>query len=264
MKKGICLSCIPGEAPAEKMTNAAKLGFECVEFPTLRSAEDREMHASLAAENAITVRSIMNMDHWGKPLSDVDPDVRKQSVDGIAQSIDTAVAVGASTVLVVPAVVNDDVTYEQAWERSVESLKSILPYAEEKGVDIAIENVWNKFLLSPIEFVQYIDSFESKFLTAYFDVGNIVAYGVPQHWIRSLGSRLSKIHIKGFDYQTKAWVQLLEGSINWSEVMAALKDVGYDDVITAELSPAGDDKIAGLERISQDMDTIFASQHVGS
>jgi hexulose-6-phosphate isomerase len=125
-------------------------------------------------------------------------------------------------------------------------------------VAIAVENVWNKFLLSPIEFAQYVDSFDHDLLRAYFDVGNIVAYGFPQHWIRTLGKRIRKIHIKGFDAKTHAWVQLLEGSIDWQAVMDALTEIGYDDVITAELRGKGDDEKAGLKAISDDMDTIFA------
>jgi hexulose-6-phosphate isomerase len=259
MKKGICLGCTPGADVAEKYANAAKFGFQTVEPGCLGSEADRAMHAELAAANGIKASSIMNQAHWAKPLSDPDPDVRKQSVDGIVQSIDTAVALGTDTVLVVPAVVNDKVCYEDAWERSVDSIKSVLPYAREKGVVLAVENVWNKFLLSPIEFAAYVDAFDDEYLQAYFDVGNIVLYGIPQQWIRTLGKRLRKVHVKGFDAATKSFVQLREGSIDWTAVMCAFREIGYDDAITAELSPAGDDKMAGFQVISDDMDAILAS-----
>jgi L-ribulose-5-phosphate 3-epimerase len=259
MKKGICLGCVIGADVAEKYANAARFGFQTVEPGTLGNAADRAMHAELAEANGIKVSSVMNQAHWGKPLSDPDADVRKASVDGIVQSIDTAVVLGADTVLVVPAVVNDTVCYEDAWERSIESIKTVLPYAREQGVVLAVENVWNKFLLSPIEFAAYVDAFDDEYMKAYFDVGNIVLFGIPQQWIRTLGKRICKIHVKGFDAASKAFVQLRAGSIDWAAVMAALRDTGYDDSITAELNAAGDDKVAGFQVISDDMDAILAS-----
>ena len=258
MQKGVCLGLVPGASVAERYANAAALGFTCVEPGTLQSDEERHLHRECAQRSGVAVRSIMNMAHWQCPLSDPDPAVRRQSVEGIAASIETAVVLGADTVLVVPAVVNAEVTYEQAWDRSMTAIQEILPMAEDKGVTLAVENVWNKFLLSPVEFAAYVDSFASERLAAYFDVGNIVAYGIPQHWIRTLGERLVKVHIKGFDAGRHAWVQLLEGSIDWAAVMAALHDVGYTDVVTAELRGPGDDQMAGMRQISSDMDAIFA------
>ena len=259
MKKGICYGVLAGETAREKFALAAAAGFDCVEVNTLNTAEAREECKRAAAETGIEVPSVMNSSHWKFPLSDPDPVVREKAAQGIVESLDTAVALGADTVLVVPAVVTPEVTYEQAWERSVETLKTVLPVAEAKGVALAVENVWNKFLLSPIEFAAYVDSFEHELLKAYFDVGNIVAYGFPQHWIRTLGKRLRKIHIKGFHAKQHAFVQLLEGTIDWQAVMQAFVEVGYDDVITAELSPQGDDPAAGIKKIRQDMDTIFAT-----
>ncbi|MFQ6133650.1 MAG: sugar phosphate isomerase/epimerase family protein, partial [Armatimonadota bacterium] len=107
--------------------------------------------------------------------------------------------------------------------------------AQEAGVVLCLENVWNKFLLSPIEFRDYVDWFQSDFLQSYFDVGNIVLYGYPQHWIRSLGPTLRKVHVKGFDADKRQFCWLLEGTIDWAAVMAALREVGYDGYVTAEL-----------------------------
>lgn len=258
MKKGICLGLVPGAELEDKYANAARLGFDCVEVATLRTDEERATHKRHAELNGIEVSSVMNTDHWKLPLSDPDPDVRRQSIQGIIQSIETADALGADTVLIVPAVVTPDVTYEQAWERSVASIADALAPAADKGVTLAVENVWNKFLLSPVEFAQYIDSFGNPALAAYFDVGNIVAYGFPEHWIRTLGTRIRKVHIKGFHAGNHAWVQLLDGTIDWAAVMRALRDVGYDDAITAELRGEGDDPVAGVAKISRDMDQILA------
>merc|ERR1712098_375223 len=129
-----------------------------------------------------------------------------------------------------PAVVNDDTTYEDAYQRSQKEIKKLIPIAAEKGVRISIENVWNKFLLSPIEFVNYIDEFESDSIGAYFDVGNILLYGFPQHWIRSIGERMDKVHIKGFNTNGFRWTGLIDDcSIDWNAVMVALSDIEYDD-----------------------------------
>jgi len=257
MKKGICYGCLPDGEPAARFALAAELGFQCVEVPTLRTDEERATFLKASRASGVAVSSVMNMDHWGCPLSDPDPAVRAKSVAGVLQSIDTAAALGGDIVLVVPAVVTPEVSYEQAWDRSRDTLATVLPRAAQAKVALAVENVWNRFLLSPVEFAAYVDSFKSPYMAAYFDVGNIVAYGFPQHWIRTLGPRLRKVHIKGFDAPRHAWTQLLEGSIDWKAVMAALRAVGYNDAITAELQGPGPDPRAGVAAISADMDRIL-------
>lgn len=129
-----------------------------------------------------------------------------------------------------------------------------------KGICIGLfENVWNKFLLSPMEFSRYLDEFEDATVTAYFDVGNIVLYGYPQHWIRSLGSRISKVHIKGFNANESRFTYLIEDcTIDWNAVMSALEDIGYDDYMTAELPVDGDNPEGRVHSISDDMDRIIA------
>jgi len=258
-RKAICFGCLPGKLPEEKFNNAAKAGFSGVECGPLASKAERQAYLDLAGAYGIKIHSVMNELHWTYPLSDPDPAVRKKSLAGIIASIDTAKFVGADTVLVVPAVVRPDTSYEQAMDRSMASIREILPYAAEQGVRIGIENVWNKFLLSPIEFARYIDGFDNPWVAAYFDVGNIVAYGFPDQWIRSLGQRIQKIHLKGFDAKKHAFTGLLGGTIDWASVMAALNDVDYRGWLTAELSPDpedGDPEI-GLMKISRDMDTIL-------
>ncbi|NLF17922.1 MAG: sugar phosphate isomerase/epimerase [Lentisphaerae bacterium] len=258
MKKGIVYVCLPEGDPQARFGLAAEMGFDSVEVPTLRTDDERERFRKAARDAGVAVSSVMNIDHWSHPFSDPDPAVRAASLAGVQQSLDTAAALGGDTVLLVPAVVTPAVTYEQAWERSREAIGSILPQAEKLKVKLAVENVWNRFLLSPIEFAAYVDSFKSPWMTAYFDVGNIVAYGFPQHWIRTLGRRLDKVHIKGFDGPKHAWTQLLAGSIDWPAVMAALREVGYDGAVTAELKGPGDDPRAAVQAISADMDRIFA------
>jgi hexulose-6-phosphate isomerase len=136
---------------------------------------------------------------------------------------------------VVPAVVNKKVSYRDALARSQENIKKLIPYAEQSGVKIAIEEVWNKFLLSPLEFASYVDSFGSPSVGAYFDVGNIVEYGYPEEWIRELGKRVLRIHIKEYAKPKRFEYKLGEGEIDWPAVRQALIDVGYDGWISAEV-----------------------------
>ncbi len=157
--------------------------------------------------------------------------------------------------LLVPAVVNAETSYMDAWARSTAVIRQqLIPVAAETGVVIAVEDVWNKFLLSPPEFARYVDQFKSKWVRAYFDVGNIVAYGDPQDWIRTLGRRIAKIHVKDFDAGKHKFVPLLEGSIDWKAVRAALNEIGYSGFITAEL-PGGDEKY--LRDVSERMSRII-------
>ncbi len=258
MKKGICIGTSPGANNEERFANAARYGFAGIEVNTLRDDAERAEARRLAEQYGIPVISVMNSDHWQYPLSDPDPAVVERSLVGVTQSIDTAVALGADTVLVVPGVVKPEVTYEEAWARSTAALAKVLPIAERNGVYLAVENVWSKFLVSPLEFAAYIDGFHSAHLVAYFDVGNILLYGYPQHWIRTLGSRIKKVHIKGFDAQTFTWTYLMDGSADWASVMQALRAVGYDGYLTAELPVDKGNPLGRLREISMDMDKILA------
>ncbi len=261
MKKGICIGSIPGASSEERFKLAKKAGFDGVEIGTLRTESERVEIKQLATNNGIELCSVMNGKHWSHPLSDADPSVREVSHNAMLDSITTAETIGADTVLLVAAVVNKNTTYEDAYKRSQEEIKKLIPTANEKNITIAIENVWNKFLLSPIEFSRYIDEFDSDAVSAYFDVGNIVAYGFPQHWILSLGSRISKVHVKGFNANEHRFTYLIEEcTIDWNAVMTSLNDVGYDDYMTAELPVGADDPEGTLHQISEDMSRIIAGE----
>lgn len=259
MKKGICIGSLPGDSTEARFKLAKEAGFDGVEIGTLEDDADRIQTKQIATQYQVEVFSVMNSKHWAYPLSDPDEEVRAKSCAGMLDSVVTATAVGADTVLLVPAVVNETTSYEAAYERSQVEIRKLIPEAAKKGVTIALENVWNKFLLSPLEFCQYLDEFESDTITAYFDVGNIVLYGYPQHWIRSLGNRISKVHVKGFNADERKFTYLIEDcTIDWNAVMASLEVVGYDDYITAEL-PVDPEKPGGrVHSISDDMDRIIA------
>ena len=259
MKKGICIGSLPGDSTEARFRLAKEAGFAGVEIGTLENDADRHEVQQIATQCQLEVFSVMNSKHWACPLSDPDADVRAESRAGMLDSITTATAVGADTVLLVPAVVNDGTGYEEAYQRSQAEIRALIPEAAAQGVTIALENVWNKFLLSPIEFCQYLDEFESDTITAYFDVGNIVLYGYPQHWIRSLGNRISKVHVKGFNAEKRSFTYLIEDcTIDWNAVMAALEAIGYDDYMTAELPIDADNPEGTVHGISSDMDRIIA------
>jgi len=258
MKKACCLGMLPGELEIEeRLALAKKLGFEAVEPNTIRKkSEVRRLKK--AAENAgIEIASIMNSDHWRYPLSSAKKSVVAKSIKGMVTSMQNAADLGTDCVLLVPAVVSEETTYEEAWKRSRAAIRKLIPRAKKLGVRIAIENVWNKFLLSPLEFRAYVDSFESRWVKAYFDAGNIVFYGYPQHWIRTLGRRVARVHIKGFDARARQFVPLRQGTIDWPAVRKALADIRYDGYLTAEVR-GGDE--GTLRRVSKAMDKIIAGE----
>jgi hexulose-6-phosphate isomerase len=164
---------------------------------------------------------------------------------------------GAETVLLVPAVVNAETRYRDAWTRSQHEIRKLIPMAQQLNVIIGIEEVWNKFLLSPLEFARYIDEFNSPWIRAYFDVGNVVISGYPQDWIRTLGKRIIKLHIKDFKFENDVakWTPLREGAINWPEVYRALHEIGYTGSATVELE-RGD--AAYLREVNRRFDLILS------
>jgi len=261
MKKGICIGSLPGNSTEVRFKLAKAAGFDGVEIGTLGNEADRHQTKQLAVQHHLELFSVMNQKHWSHPLSDADDAVRAASRDGLRDSMATAAAIGADVVLLVSAVVNEATPYEAAYQRSQTEIRKLIPEATEKGLTIAIENVWNKFLLSPVEFSAYLDEFESDVVRAYFDVGNIVLYGYPQHWIRSLGSRISKVHVKGFNAEERRFTDLIEGcTIDWAAVMAALADIGYDDYMTAELPVNAESPAGTVHQISEDMDKIIGGK----
>jgi hexulose-6-phosphate isomerase len=204
----------------------------------------------------------MNSDHWKFPLSSADAEVVSRSVAGMETSFRNAKLWGADAVLLVPAVVDAQTGYRDAWTRSQKVIRErLLPMARDLKVMVAVEEVWNKFLLSPLEFARYVDEFDSPWLKAYFDVGNIIFYGYPQDWIRTLGRRMVKVHVKDFALDRPngrfAWKNLGEGDVDWAEVRKALSEVGYEGYVTTEI--AGGDA-AYLKDVGARLDRFLAGQ----
>ena len=229
----------------ERFQLAKDCGFERIECPTTPNPGDAATMKTASEKIGLPIHSVMNMDHWEYPFSSADPAVVEKSLAGARVSIHNAHLWGASTVLLVPAVVNAQTTYQEAWTRSQAAIRKLIPLAQELNVTLALEEVWNKFLLSPLEFARYIDEYQSPHIRAYFDVGNVVLYGYPQDWIHTLGKRIAKLHIKDFSFKRQpgtdnsiaSWVPLGEGDIDWGAVYTALHDVGYEGTATLELDP---------------------------
>ncbi|MEW6357608.1 MAG: sugar phosphate isomerase/epimerase family protein [Planctomycetota bacterium] len=258
MKKGICLGCVPGETVEAKMKLAKDAGYDGVEIPTFPTIAEAEQAKAIAEAVGLEIHSVMGGIHWQKPLSSPDKKTRQEGIAGIEHAIDVAAATGAATMLLVPGVVNPETTYEYAMKEAAKSIRKLLPRAKKRKVIIAVENVWNKFLLSPIEMAKFVDQFDSKWVQAYFDVGNILLYGYPQHWILSLGKRIKKVHVKDFQVGPKQFVHLLQGDVPWAEVMKALRKIKYEDYITVELPPYKDDPKKMPYDMSEALDRIFA------
>jgi hexulose-6-phosphate isomerase len=245
----------------EKFQLVKDLGFHGVELDSPHDLNESEI-LEAKEKTGLEIPGLVNSLHWKKPLSDPDPEVRKACTESMIAALHQCKKYGGTTVLLVPAVVSEKVSYDEAWERSTDEIKRMLPAARETGVKIAIENVWNNFLLSPLEAAQYIDQFNSDMIGWYFDVGNIVRYGWPDQWVKILGKRILKVDVKEYSREKQTnegiWegfkVKLGDGDSDWSKVNSALRKVGYSGWGSAEV-PGGDR--SRLKEISQRMDRIY-------
>ncbi len=261
MKKAVYVSMLPKELGyRERFQMALDVGFEGIEIGTIADPKVAEEIKEAAAKTGLKIHSVMNADHWKYPLSSADPAVVSKSVAGMETSLRNAKLWGADSVLLVPAVVNPETSYQDAWTRSQKVVKErILPLAQELKVVIGMEEVWNKFLLSPLEMARYVDEFASPYVKAYIDVGNMLFYGFPQDWIRTLGKRIHRVHIKDFKLGKGqfSWVNLGEGNVDWPEVRKAFSEIGYDGWVTTEIE-GGD--AAYLKDVVKRFDRFLAGQ----
>ena len=263
LKKAVYVSMLPKElAYRERFQTALDVGFEGIEVGTITDAAVAAEIADASAKTGLKIHAVMNADHWRFPLSSADPGVVTKSVAGVEASLRNAKLWGADVVLLVPAVVDAQTSYRDAWTRSQKVIRErILPLAQEMKVVVGIEEVWNKFLLSPIEMARYVDEFASPWVKAYLDVGNMLFYGFPQDWIRTLATRIARVHVKDFQLQRGegrfSWKNLGEGDVDWPEVRRALGEVGYAGWVTTEIN-GGD--TAYLKDVVARLDRIFAGQ----
>ncbi len=257
VKKGLVLSMLSNKLSyADRFKMVRDTGFEVAQAPT--TPDERSAEEIKKAADAVNIRidSVMNMDHWKYPLSSSDPAVVEKSLAGMRTSLHNAKLWGSDVVLLVPAVVNPQTSYRDAWTRSQKEIRKLVPLAEELKIVIGIEEVWNKFLLSPLEMVTYVSEFQSPWVKTWFDVGNVMLYGYPQDWIRTLGKSIVKVHLKDFKRNKDgyAWVNLGDGDVDWTAVREAFAEIGYSSSVIAEL--AGGDQ-AYLRDVSSRIDRLL-------
>jgi len=238
----------------EKFQLLKDLGFDGVELDSPNNLDNDEVVAA-SKEVGLPIHGVVDSVHWAKPFSHPDQAVRTEGVKALETAIRDCNAYGGSTVLVVPAVVSREVSYADAYERSQTEIRRVLPLAAELGVRIAFENVWNNFLLSPLEAARYVDEFESDRVGWYFDVGNVVRYGWPVHWIRGLGPRILKLDVKEYSrkkqgdeglwkgFNVKIGEPAPEDGCDWPAVREALAELGYEGWATAEVGGGGPDRL---------------------
>lgn len=270
LKKGFMFGTLGG-ATAQKLSVLEKFkllqaaGFDGVE---VNSGMDQAEVLAARDQTGLAIPSVVISTHWAKPLSDPSPVAREVGLEGLKQGLRDAKAYGASSVLLVPAVVTKDVSYADAYTRSVAEITKAIPLAESLGVVIAIENVWNRFLLSPLEAVAYVDAFKSPMVRWHLDAGNVANTGWPEHWIQTLGERIVQVHIKEYSRKVRDEkgpyagfrVDLFEGDCDWPTVMAALDSVRYEGWLIAEqYRPPEFDDAGWLVHLSKKMDQVISS-----
>jgi hexulose-6-phosphate isomerase len=256
MKKSISIWSFYGNWSLEEKLRLAKdAGFAGFEIDlsedgpvNLKSAAaDLKAVRALAEKCDVQLSGLATGLYWGANAVSADPAAREKAGRILQKQIECAAALGIDAILVVPGAVGVDfisgcevVPYHLAWERAKDFIRAALPAAEKARITIGLENVWNKFLLSPLEMKAFIDGFGSEWVGSYFDVGNVLATGYPEHWIAALGERIRRVHFK--DYRravgtADGFCDLLSGDVNWPEVMAALRAAGYQGWVAAEMIP---------------------------
>jgi len=242
LKLAVKFGMIGGPGSVEdKFKRIKELGFEGVEMDSPSGVNVQEA-CKARDKTGIQIHGVVDSVHWRDTLSHPDEAVRKKGLDALLGAIQDCKAYGGSTVLLVPGVVNKDATYEQCFERSAIEVKKAIPAAKEAGVKIAIETVWNNFITKPEQMNAYVDQFKDDTVGAYFDISNMIKFGVaPADWIRLLGKRLLKFDFKGYS-KTNQWCEIGQGDEDWPAVLKALVEVGYKGEFATSEVRGGDEK----------------------
>jgi L-ribulose-5-phosphate 3-epimerase len=256
MKKGINIWSFPGDTSIfESMAIAKAAGFQGIELSLSEtgllslgsSATEIEDIRKRAADTGIELTSLASGLYWDYSLTSSREETRNKAQDIVKKQLETAAILGVDTILVIPGAVGVDfipdcevVPYDRAYDYALEAITKLSAEAKSYGVSIGIENVWNKFLLSPLEMRDFIDKTGSEYVGAYFDVGNVVYAGYPEHWISILNKRIKKVHFKDYRRESgglSGFVDLLAGDVDYPEVIKALRAIGYDDYVIGEMIP---------------------------
>ncbi len=276
MKKGISIWAFPENMDMASCMHLAKqAGYEGIELalnetgPLGLEASDSDIrkHVDLAKACGLEITSLATGLYWSYSLTSESEAVRKKGMEIARRQLEAAALLEVDAVLVVPGAVGVDflaggevVPYDVAYDRAQEAISRLAPHAEACKVRIGVENVWNKFLLSPLEMRNFIDAAGSPWVGAYFDVGNVLAMGYPEHWIPILGERICRVHVKDFRRSVgtlSGFVDLLSGDVDFPKVMNALKSIGYDGWVTAEISDYGRYPGQSVRQASKAMDVIL-------
>ena len=247
----------------DKMKSVKAAGFDGAEM-----ASHMDQSEVLKARDAtgLEITSVCGERHWKQTLSHPDPKVREEGLVALKQTLRDAKAYGAGSILLVPGVVNNEVSFDVCWQRSIEQIRLAIPLAEELGVKISVENVWNNFITTEDQAVRYLDEINSPWVGWHFDCGNIIRYGDPIVWIKALGKRTNRVHIKEYSRDRAmrsgdVWkgfnAALLEGANNWSGIMKAFDEVGYQNYLITE--QGGGDTPEGLRDLCTRLEKIIAS-----
>lgn len=248
--------------PDERAEAVKQAGFDGIEFNS-PGIGDREAWKKALDAHGLGVSELIDSVHWNKPFSSASEQVRADGQAALKTCLEDAKFLGATSVLLVPAVVNKQISYDDAYKRSQAEIKKAIPIAKDLGVKIAIENVWNDFLLSPLEAARYVDEFESEWVGVHFDIGNVAAFGYPEQWIRILGKRILKLHVKEFSRKKADAEGRYKGfshplgdaaGIDWPAVVKALSDIGYTGWATAEF---GAGSRAAMKDAAERMDKVL-------
>ena len=197
--------------------------------------------------------------HWNKLLSDPGDRVREEAVQGVIQALKDAKRYGATSVLLVPGRVTKEVSYDDCFKRSVAEIKKAVPVAEDTGVKIAVENVWNDFITKPKQALDFLQAIDSPQVGWHFDIGNAIRYSPAETWVPVLGKRILKLHIKEYSRVKGFGVRLFEGDDNWPAIMKALDEVGYEGWGISEQPGSQSESAEELKDLSERMDRVFAS-----
>ncbi len=240
----------------EKFKAVKAAGFEGVE-PMSHMPQDEVVKA--LEETGLKAASVCGDKHWQLPLSHPDEKKRRLGLEALLQTLKDAKRYAATSVLLVPGVVNKDVSYDDCFKRSVTEIKKAIPLAQDLNVKIAIENVWNNFITKVEQARDFLDAIDSPMVGWHFDIGNVVKFSPPETWIPVLGKRILKLHIKEYSKTKDFRVKFFDGDNNWPAIMKALDDVGYTGWGISEQRGDQSADADALKDLSQRMDRVFAS-----
>ena len=265
LKKAVNLGMIKAEGASvtDRFKMAKDAGFDGIELNRPEAIDLAEI-VKAREETGMEIAGVICSTHWGKPITHQDPAIREQGMRGLKLALQESGELGCKRLLLVPGVVTKDVSYADAYKRSQEGIRAAIPSAEKAGCKIAVENVWNQFLLSPLEAARYVDELDSPWVGWHFDIGNVVTYGWPEQWVQILGPRILNLHIKEYSRKKRDeggpgkgfQVELGEGDVGWPDVVKALQAIKYGGWAILEV-PGGD--AARLKFLAERTDQILSA-----